>query len=118
MRNATLITIVGAMLLAGCASAPTPTNQLVETQVALRAAHDSSANNVPQAQLHTKLAEEQLERAQKLIGDGENEQAASLLARAKADAELALALSRKAEAEHAAGQDSMNAHPRTNMRTQ
>lgn len=100
MRNASLIALVSASLAVACAGAPKPTQQLVETQSALRAADEVGAKNDPQAQLYSRLAEDQLARAQKLVEDGDNEEAARMLERAKADAELALALSRKARVEN------------------
>jgi hypothetical protein len=62
----------------------------------MRAARELGAQAVPRAQLHLRLAQEQVTQARKLAEDGENERAASLLNRARADAELALALSREA----------------------
>ena len=99
MRNASVFAFVFATLAIACASAPKPTQKLADTQAALRAADEVGAQNVPQAQLYSRLAEDQMVRAQKLIEDDENEKAASMLERAKADAELALALSRKAKVE-------------------
>lgn len=61
----------------------------------MRAARELGAQAVPRAQLHLRLAQEQVTQARKLAEDGENERAAMLLDRARADAELALALSRE-----------------------
>jgi regulator of protease activity HflC (stomatin/prohibitin superfamily) len=80
----------------GCASAPPPTEQLASAEASMRAARELGATQVPRAQLHLRLAQEQVTQARKLAQDGENERAASLLNRAHADAELALALSREA----------------------
>jgi hypothetical protein len=98
--------IIAALALAGsaCGGAPKPVDQLVKAEAALRAAREIGAAQIPQAQLHTKLAEEQLTRAGQLIEQGDNAEAERLLLRAKADAEYALALSRKAEAERALNQ--------------
>ena len=79
----------------GCASAPPPTEQLASAEASMRAARELGAQAVPRAQLHLRLAQEQVTQARKLAEDGENERAASLLDRARADAELALALSRE-----------------------
>ncbi|HKU43886.1 MAG TPA: DUF4398 domain-containing protein [Polyangiales bacterium] len=93
-------TIVGAALLgAACAGAPKPVNQLASTEAALRAAREVGAEQQPEAALHTKLASEQLQRAQQLMQDDDNLEASRVLARAKADAELALAMARRAEAQ-------------------
>ena len=102
MRNASVVALVCATLAIACGSAPRPTQQLVETRAALRAADEVGAKDVPQAQLYSKLAEDQAARAEKLIEDGDNQEAANMLARAKADAELALALARKAKLEQQA----------------
>lgn len=79
----------------GCASAPPPTEQLASAEASMRAARELGAQSVPRAQLHLRLAQEQVTQARKLAEDGENERAASILDRARADAELALALSRE-----------------------
>lgn len=92
---------IGLMALA-CAGAPQPTERLASAQAAVRAAKEVGADNVPQAQLHTKLAEEQVIQANKLIEDGENERAEMVLRRASADAELAVALAREAESKRQA----------------
>jgi hypothetical protein len=96
--------LVGAIGLAAvaCASAPQPTERLASTQAAVRAAKEVGAKDVPQAQLHAQLAEEQMQQATKLIQDGENERADMVLRRAQADAELAVALAREAESQHQA----------------
>lgn len=80
----------------GCASAPPPTNQLASAEASMRAARELGAAQVPRAELHLRLAQEQVTKARKLAQDGDNEQAARLLDRAHADAELALTLSREA----------------------
>ncbi|HKU37939.1 MAG TPA: DUF4398 domain-containing protein [Polyangiales bacterium] len=95
------VAVIGAGLALACSGAPKPTQQLANTQAALRAAQEVGAEGVPQAELHTTLAKEQLKRADKLIEDGDNAEAARVLARAKADAELALVLARRAEAQTA-----------------
>ena len=91
-----LVAGIGLAAIA-CASAPQPTERLASTEAALRAAKEVGAKDVPQAQLHAQLAEEQLQQAHKLIGDGENERADQVLRRAQADAELSVALAREAE---------------------
>lgn len=92
---------IGLFALA-CASAPQPTERLASAQAAVRAAKEVGANSVPQAQLHTQLAEEQVAHANKLIEEGENERAEMILRRATADAELAVALAREAESQRQA----------------
>jgi hypothetical protein len=90
---------LGATVLGlACASSPVPTEQLASTEASVRAAHELGAERVPRAQLHLKLAQEQMQQARKLADDGDTERATVVLARARADAELALMLSREAAA--------------------
>jgi Domain of unknown function (DUF4398) len=89
---------IGLMALA-CGSTPQPTERLASAQAAVRAAKEVGAKDVPQAQLHTQLAEEQVQQAQKMIEDGDNERAEMVLRRAQADAELAVALARENESQ-------------------
>jgi len=91
--------IVATLFGLGCGGAAVPTEKLTAAEASMRAAKEVGAGSVPQAELHLKLAEEQVQLARKLSADGENERAAQLLLRAKADAELALALARNAQAE-------------------
>jgi len=86
----------GLAMLA-CAGHPQPTERLATAQAAVRAAKEVGAKDVPQAQLHTQLAEEQVQQALKLIEDGDNERAEMILRRATADAEMAVSLAREAE---------------------
>src|SRR4051812_28615296 len=60
---------IGLMALA-CGSSPQPTERLATAQAAVRAAKEVGAKDVPQAQLHAQLAEEQVTQAQKMIEDG------------------------------------------------
>src|SRR4051812_6716685 len=99
MKTRHVVALVGSVLVSACGGAPKPTDTLVHTQAALRAANEIGANKIPEAQLHMKLAEEQIQRADKLMADGDNEEAKSVLERAKADAELAVALTRHAHAQ-------------------
>ncbi|MDQ2645746.1 MAG: DUF4398 domain-containing protein [Myxococcota bacterium] len=64
----------------------------------MKGAEVGGANDEPKAALHLKLAREELTKAQNMIGDGENEDAARMVARAQADADLALALAKQARA--------------------
>ena len=88
--------LVGALafLTIGCAGAPAPTEQIATSLAAIRGAKEAGASEVPQASLHVKLAEEQIEKAQALVAEEEHERAASLALRAAEDAELAIALAR------------------------
>jgi len=92
--------VIGATLFGlGCGGAAVPTEKLTAAEASMRAAQEVGANSVPQAELHLKLAEEQVQLARKLSADGDNERAGAVLLRAKADADLALALARDAQAE-------------------
>lgn len=97
-RAASYIAPAGFLLALGCAGTQPPTQQMADVQAANRSAQELGAQDNPRAQLHLKLAEEQLEHARKAMADDENERAASLLMRAKADAELAIALTREDDA--------------------
>lgn len=86
----------------GCASAPPPVQQMADAQAANRSANELGAQQNPKAQLHLKLAEEQVSSARAAMKDDDNERAKALLLRAKADAELAIALTRAEKAQQKA----------------
>ncbi|MBK6697746.1 MAG: DUF4398 domain-containing protein [Myxococcales bacterium] len=87
-----------------CGSYPAPTERLVSSQAAVRVAQEVNATAVPQASLHLKLAQEQVEQAKQMIADGNNQRAELVLMRAEADAELAEALAREANFKNQAQQ--------------
>lgn len=88
--------MAGLTLLAvGCASHPAPTEQVASSLAAVRGAEEAGAAQVPEAALHLKLAQEQIDRAKQLMEDDENKRAEDLAVRAYQDAELALALARE-----------------------
>lgn len=97
MRTTTLLGALG-LLAVGCASHPAPTEQVASSLAAVRGAEEAGALQVPEAALHVKLAEEQIEQAQALMSEEENERAANLAVRAFNDAELAIALARENQA--------------------
>ena len=89
-----------AMLLAlsaGCGSYPPPTERMTTAEAAIRAAQEVGSGNVPQAALYMKLAQEQTEKAKRLMQDGYNERAELELKRAQSDAELAIAIAKEQE---------------------
>jgi hypothetical protein len=99
MRTLKTTVVIGATLFGlACGGAAVPTEKLTDAEASIRAAKEVGGSSVPQAELHLKLAQEQVELARKLSADGENERAAHVLLRAKADADLALALARDAQA--------------------
>ncbi|MEO8875034.1 MAG: DUF4398 domain-containing protein [Polyangiaceae bacterium] len=84
---------------AGCgASYPPPTARMADSVSAVRAAQEVGGQNEPQAALHLKLAQEQIDQAKQLVTDGDNKRADFVLMRADADAELAVSLARQATA--------------------
>lgn len=83
------------LLAIGCASHPAPTEQVASSLAAVRGAQEAGALQVPEAALHVKLAEEQIEQAQALMSDDKNQRAEDLAVRAYQDAELAIALARE-----------------------
>jgi hypothetical protein len=96
MKTQRMMMTAGVLLALGCASgAPLPTQQMADVQSANRSATELGAQQNPRAELHLKLAEEQLDQAKRAVADDDNERATSLLMRAKADAELAVALTRE-----------------------
>src|SRR5688500_6960580 len=99
MNNRLLMVIAPAALLVACGAAMSaPTQRLADAQSAQRAAQELGAAKHPSAQLHMRLAEEQMAEAKALMSEGENERADALLVRAKADSELAVALAREQKA--------------------
>src|SRR4051812_4438039 len=81
-----------------CGGAAVPQDALTAAQASVKGADVGGANDDPKAQLHLKLANEQIEKAKKLIEDGKNEEASRLVDRAQADADLALALAEQGKA--------------------
>jgi hypothetical protein len=92
---------LAAIILSGaaCASYPKPTESLAASEASLRAAQEFGAQRVPSAALHYQIAKEELERADALMKNNENEKADRMLIRARADAELAIALTKQAKAQ-------------------
>ena len=87
-----------AMVLVGCGGAVVPRDQLTMAQAAVKGAEVGGANEEPKAALHLKLAREEISKANALIADGENEDAARMIARSQADAYLSLVLAKQAAA--------------------
>ncbi len=102
--STSLLLLVLAM---GCGSVPPPAERLTTAEAAIRGAEEVGATKVPRAALHLKLAEEQTDKAKRLMEDDYNDRAELTLRRAQADAELAIAIAKehetvaKAEAEQA-----------------
>lgn len=100
---ATLSLAVGAFV-AGCSSSvPPPNDQWSAAQVQVGRAQAGGAPDVPDAKLHLKLAEEDLQKAKTLIGN-DNRRAGSLIVLASTEAQLATSLAEAARAGEAAQQ--------------
>lgn len=93
---------LGVMLAAsgaGCAAAPAATPRLVSAEAAKRGAEEAGALDQPQAALHLRLAQEQIDKAKVLLANGDRDRADYVLMRAEADSELAQALAKQAKAQ-------------------
>jgi hypothetical protein len=110
MRTSSFSTIVGfttaLLFVVACGSSiPPPSDRLASAEAAARSARELGAEREPKAQLHLKLASEQIDQAKKLMADGDNKRADLILQRANSDAELSVMLAKensaKAEAEKA-----------------
>ena len=62
-RNAMALALGAMTALPSCAGTPVPNNKIASSEAAVRAAKETGSRDVPQAALHLKLAEEQLESA-------------------------------------------------------
>ncbi len=87
--------LLAGLLLAACGGAAMPTQKLTNAKASIRGAEEVGAQQNPKAALHLKLARDQVARAERLIDDGDNEEAELTLNQAQADADLALALTRE-----------------------
>jgi len=89
-----------ALALSACASGSyVPASHVLGAQNAIAAAEGGGAAQNPQADLHLRLAREQLSSAQRLMRQGATARADAMLLRAQADAQLALSLAREASAQ-------------------
>ena len=99
MRIATAI--VTTLVLVGCgANVPPPNAEFAQAKLDLGRAQETG-NGVADAQLHARLAQENLDAAKTLMANNDskdNERAGQLIARASAEAELALNQGREAKA--------------------
>jgi len=99
-----IITCAGllGLVAAGCGATAVPFAKLTEAKSTVRAAQEAGAQNTPQAELHLKMANDELAAAQKAINDNDNEHAQLLLNQAQSDADLSLALARGSDDARAA----------------
>ena len=96
-RSFPFLTPLLLALAAGCGSYPPPAERLTTAEAAIRGAEEVGAAKVPRAQLHLQLAQEQTDKAKRLMQDGYNERAELTLKRAQADAELSIAIAKEHE---------------------
>ncbi len=117
MKTSIKMTAPLLLLALACGGAPPPNDKMAEVIAAHRSANELGGQKNPKAQLHLKLAEEQIQQAKNAMADDDNEKANSLLTRAKADAELAVALTREEDAKIAAqtARDQANTQTSTNQ---
>lgn len=95
LTRAPLLTVTWLLAiaaLAACGGAPPPTERLTRAEAAIRGASEVGASGVPRAELHLRLAQEQVGKAKRAMEDGLNLKADYLLRQAYADAELAIAM--------------------------
>lgn len=81
--------------LAACAGTPPPHERNAASQAAIRTAKELNADQVPQAALYLKMAQDQFDKGKTFMSDGDNDRATMMFMRSKADAEMALALARE-----------------------
>jgi hypothetical protein len=93
---------VFAVLLGACGGAAVPTEALSAAKATVSGAEVAGAANEPKAALHLKLAKEQIGKAEALIADGDNEEAAAVVDRAQADADLSMSLAKESKAKQEA----------------
>jgi hypothetical protein len=98
----TLLFTFALFTLSACATAPLPADRLASNQAAIRSANEVGAGELPQAELHVRLAQEQLAQAKQLAANGDEARAELFLQRSAADAELAIVLAREAAAKEEA----------------
>lgn len=86
------------VVLTACGGAAVPQEALTAAKASVSGAEVAGAAAEPKAALHLKLAKEQITKAEALIQDGDNEEAAVQVDRAQADADLSMALAKEAKA--------------------
>lgn len=99
MRHDLSAILLGILVAACGASFPIPTQRMADAEAAERGARELGASSTPDAQLHLRLAQEEIAKAKSAVERGENRAADLMLVRAKADAELAISLAREQAAD-------------------
>lgn len=95
-----VVTVAAAIFMAGCASTPAPTEQMVTSRAAVSNASSAGGNEF--APLQMKSAMEKMAGAEQAITDKKYDQARQLAEQAQVDAQLAEAMARSAKAQKAA----------------
>ena len=91
-----------AWLAAGCGSSVSPpSDQWAAAQGDVGRAQAAGAPATPDAKLHLRLAQEDLQRARSLVGS-DNKRATSLTELARAEAQLALSLAKESASQASA----------------
>lgn len=96
------VTAVAAVLVAGCASIPAPTEQIAVSKAAVDSATSAGGNEFAPVQLQSAL--EKLNAAERAMAKEENLKARQLAEQAQVDAQLAAATARAAKAQKAASE--------------
>jgi len=96
------VTAVAAVLVAGCASIPAPTEQIAVSKAAVDSATSAGGNEFAPVQLQSAL--EKLNAAERAMAKEENLKARQLAEQAEVDAQLAAATARTAKAQKAASE--------------
>lgn len=99
MKLAVVVLGVLSTVGVGCMSgAPVPADKLSRAQAAVRSAQEMGAERNAEGAGHLQAAKSELARGRKLVIDGDQERATTVLLAAEADAELAMNLTREATA--------------------
>lgn len=80
--------------LVGCASSQVAPDKIAAPKAEIAAAEEAGAKEHPTAALHLQMANDQYDRAKRLIKGGDGDEAELVLARARVDAQYALELAR------------------------
>ncbi|MHB1236727.1 MAG: DUF4398 domain-containing protein [Gallionella sp.] len=95
-----LATVAATIFIAGCASTPAPTEQMIISRVAINNANGAGSNEYAPVQL--KSATEKMKGAEQAMADKDYQRARQLAEEAQVDAQLAEAMTSSAKAQKAA----------------
>ena len=100
MHHSALVSATAAIILAGCASTPPPTEQMAISRAAVSNANSAGGNEY--APLQYKSAMEKMDAAERAMADKNYVRARQLAEEAQVDAKLAEMMARSAQAQKAA----------------